>query len=156
MNAVFRTARPDDLDAVVALAQHLDSLNLPADRGELSLLIERSRASCAEGDEDYKDGQYLFVLEDTDSGRIVGTSMIIASHGTVGDPHHSLRLETHEHYSETLGRLFRHETIQFVHSYTPHTEIGALVLDPAYRNHPNKLGRPLSFVRFLFLSLIHI
>jgi arginine N-succinyltransferase len=147
---IYRLAELDDLDAIHALALHLDSLNLPADRVELAGMITRSIASTRH---DTPAGEFLFVLESIHDRRVVGTSMILAAHGTPDDPHHSLRVDREERYSETLGRLFVHQTLTLVQSYTPHTEIGALVLDPAFRGHPDRLGRILSFGRFLYIAM---
>jgi arginine N-succinyltransferase len=46
----------------------------------------------------------------------------------------------------------RHQTLEFKRAFTPHTEIGALILDPTYRGHPKKLGKLLSFSRLLYIA----
>ena len=77
--------------------------------------------------------------------------MIIAAHGTVDDPHHYFHVDVDEH-SKTLGTVFRHKTLRFRRSLTPHTEIGALILAPAMRGHAERLGRMPSFARFTFIA----
>jgi arginine N-succinyltransferase len=58
-----------------------------------------------------------------------------------------------ERYSETLDRHFRHTILRIGYNYRGLTEIGGLVLQPAYRGHPEQLGKLLAYVRFLYLSL---
>jgi arginine N-succinyltransferase len=150
---LYREARPDDLDGVVRLAAHLDSLNLPADTAAIAAMIDASVSSFERNDPDDRTGRFLFVLERTSDGMLLGTSMIVASHGTTDDPHHAFRVDVEERYSESLGELFAHQTLTLVQSYRPHTELGALVLHPDFRGHPDRLGQGLSFVRFLFMAL---
>lgn len=166
----LRAANSSDLPGLRALAGQLDSVNLPADDAELAALVAKSERSFAErhiprervelepwsGDALIKDqratrdGHFLFVLEHVDAG-IIGTSALIAEHGTAADPHHSFRLGVDERYSPALGKIVRHQTLTLQRSLTPHTELGGLVLDPAWRGHPASLGRALSLVRLLFM-----
>ena len=149
---LLRDVRTGDLDDLLRLAKLLNTINLPEDVDVLEAMIERSEASFA-GRIDANDAKYLFVVADTEKDRVVGTSLIIASHGTPEDPHNYFRVDVDERYSPTLGQVFRHETLTFRQSYTPHTEIGGLILDPEYRGHPQRLGRLLSFVRFLYIAI---
>ncbi len=130
----------------------LDSVNLPADRDTLAEAIITARAAF-DGVDGLDDPEFLFVLEDATTDQVIGVSMVFATHGTPERPHHYLRLEVDEHYSKTLGTLFRHQTLRFRLSYTPHTELGALVLEPAYRGHPARLGKLLSYARLLYIAL---
>jgi arginine N-succinyltransferase len=150
---LYREAGPDDLDAVVRLATHLDSLNLPADAEAIAAMIDASVNSFGRNDPDDRSGRFLFVLERSSDGALLGTSMIVASHGTTEDPHHAFRIDIEERYSESLGELFAHQTLTLVQSYRPHTELGALVLHPDFRGHPDRLGQGLSFIRFLYMAL---
>jgi len=149
---VLREVEAADRDDLLRLAEHLDTLNLPHDAAALNGIIEHSIRSFEGTLEDPLHARYLFVLEDLAHRRVVGTSMIIAAHGTMDDPHHYLQLDVEERYSSTMRRVVRHKTLRFRTSYTPHTELGALILDPEYRGRPEKLGKMLSFVRFLFIG----
>ncbi len=148
---VLREAEPDDLDDLYAVAELLDTLNLPFDRDALRGILDTSARSFARQLAD-EQARYLFVIERPDDGRVLGSSMIIGAHGTVEDPHHYLDVDVEERYSATLHRLFRHGTLRFRRSFTPHTELGALVLHPELRGHPLGLGRALSYVRMLFVA----
>ena len=83
---ILREVAAGDLDALVSLAEKLDSMNLPRDRAFLAERIERSRASFAGELEDWRDGVYVFALEDAEAGRCVGTSSILAKLGRPGAP----------------------------------------------------------------------
>ena len=101
---------------------------------------------------------YLFVLEEAATQQIVGTSMLIAKHGTPERPHYYLEMATDERYSKTLNKMFRHDYLTLRHSMDGPTELGGLVVDPAFRTGTAqkgsaKIGKQLSFVRFLYLAM---
>ena len=83
---MLRPVGERDLDALVELARQLDSMNLPSDRDFLASRIEISERSFAGLLDDWREAIYVFALEDTDAGRCVGTSMILAKHGRPGIP----------------------------------------------------------------------
>ncbi len=148
---ILRPVARGDLDALVGLARQLDSMNLPSDREFLSARIDASLESFA-GLEDWRRGIYVFVLEDTAAGRCVGTSMILAKHGRPGAPYFWLAVTTEERRSTELGKRFVHTKFELHSTEDGPTEIGGLILDPAYRHHPEKCGKALSIVRFAFIS----
>ncbi len=149
---ILRPVAPADLDDIVALARQLDSMNLPADRDFLDERMERSLASFAGELEDLDRGIYMFVLEDSEAGRCVGTSTIIAKHGTPEAPYYWLAVSTEERRSAELDKRFVHTKLQLMSSEDGPTEIGGLILDPDYRRHPEKYGKALSIVRFAYIS----
>jgi arginine N-succinyltransferase len=140
----------DDLEGLHAVAAHLNTVNLPNDRGVLEKLIELSRKSFA-GQLDVFKREYLFVLLDDD--KIIGTSMIHAQHGTRRAPHIFFDVMPDERYSETLDKHFIHKVLRIGYNYNGPTEIGGLVLHPTYRRNPVALGKWLSYVRFLYIGL---
>jgi arginine N-succinyltransferase len=149
---LLREANERDVDDVFAVAQHLDTLNLPAHRATVQQLVERSIASFAERVEPL-GREYLFVAEALDSRRIIGTSMIHAQHGTRRAPHVYFDVLDEERYSQTLDRHFVHRVLQIGYNYDGPTEIGGLSVVPAWRARPEKVGRALSYVRFLYMAL---
>jgi arginine N-succinyltransferase len=149
---ILRPAETGDLDAIVDLARALDSVNLPSDRAFLADRLERSRPSFAGRLRDWRDGVYVFALEDTDSKRCVGTSLILAKLGRPGAPYYWLEVSTEERRSVQLRRRFVHTKLRMRSTEDGPTEIGGLVLDPAYRRHPQKCGKALSVVRFAYIS----
>ena len=154
---LLRDIAPTDLDGLQKAAVHLDSVNLPNDRPALAQIIERSRASFA-AELPMSDRCFVFVaaeLGDGDGaerGEVVGTSMIFAQHGSRRAPHVFFDVLEEERYSDTLDRHFAHRVLRIGYNYKGLTEIGGLALRPAFRRHPERLGRSLACVRFLYLA----
>jgi arginine N-succinyltransferase len=149
---IVRPARTSDLQDLVALASQLDSVNLPQDPEFLAERIVRSERSFSGALEDWREGLYVFMLEDTEAGRCVGTSMIIAKHGRPGLAYYWLEVSSEERRSPELGKRFVHRKLKLCSTEDGPTEIGGLVLDPAYRRHPRKCGKALSVVRFAYIG----
>jgi arginine N-succinyltransferase len=148
---LFRDIAPEDLDDLQRAAVHLDSVNLPDDRPALAAIIERSRASFA-GELPVADRCFVFVAADVGTGEVAGTSMIFAQHGSRRAPHVFFDVLEEERYSETLDRHFAHQVLRIGYNYKGLTEVGGLVLRPEFRRHPERLGRALAFVRFVYLA----
>lgn len=149
---ILRPVALDDLAGMLDLARHLDSTNLPDDRDFLAARIETSVASFADPARPRERSIYVFVLEDTTARRLVGTSLILAKHGTPEHPHYWLQVSSEERASTDLGRRFVHTKLRLRSSEDGPTEIGGIVLDPDWRRHPTKCGKALSIVRFAFIS----
>mgnify|MGYP002382325436 CR=1 FL=1 len=154
---LVRDAAPADLDGLFAVAEHLDSVNLPHDRGVIDGQVQHSLRSFS-GALDLFQREYLFVLvmvDDAHHERVIGTSMIHAQHGTRRAPHIFFDVATDERYSETLDRHFVHQVLRIGYNYNGPTEIGGLILDPAFRGgqgHGMALGKWLSYIRFLYMA----
>ena len=127
--------------------------SLPSDRDFLEARVETSVRSFADAVDDWRAGVYVFVLEDTGAQRVVGTSTILAKHGRPGVPYFWLGETTEERRSAELGKSFVHKKLQLHSSEDGPTEIGGLILDPAYRNHREKCGKALSIVRLAYISM---
>ena len=72
----IRGALPSDEAALLDLAHHLNTVNLPHDRESIARLLARSEASFTGAIEDPLEREYVFVLVDCHHGRLIGTSMI--------------------------------------------------------------------------------
>jgi arginine N-succinyltransferase len=140
------------VDQVLAVAEHLDTVNLPHDRKVIEGILDRSDRSFS-GELPAADCEFVFVLEDLDAKRIIGTSMIYAQHGTKRAPHIFFRVENDERYSVTLDRYMVHRTLRIGYNYNGPTEIGGLILLPEFRRSAHALGKTLSYVRFLFMRM---
>ena len=148
---LLRGAEGRDLGPLAALARHLNSYNLPADRAALKKLIALSRASFARRvPADAR--RYLFVAEETGGKRLIGCSLIIARHGTPQLPHLAFRLETRQKKSSFLKKTVGHRTLQLCADPSGFTEIGGLVVLPRWRGSEHKIGQQLSFARFAFIA----
>jgi arginine N-succinyltransferase len=150
---LLRDVQKTDLPGLKRLAAVLNSVNLPNDEEVLSQLIDRSTKSFTGALRDPFTRDYLFVLEDLRRHQILGTSMIIAQHGTKESPHISFQVTEVEHYSASIDKHFRHKVLSIGYNYEGPTEIGGLVVDPPHRSGPDKPGKQLSYVRFLYMAL---
>lgn len=150
---LIRDVQKGDLPGLKRLAEVLNTVNLPNDERALVEVIEKSSRSFTGKIQHPFEREYLFVAEDLRSGHIAGTSMIIAQHGTYESPHVYFDVSVREHYSATINAHMRHRVLSIGYNYAGPTEIGGLVVDPEYRAGEAKLGKQLSFVRFLFMAM---
>jgi arginine N-succinyltransferase len=150
---LLRDVQRADLPSLKRLAAVLNTVNLPNDEETLEQLIDISVRSFAGKVKHPFEREYLFVLENAKSEEVVGTSLVIAQHGTKEAPHTYYEVSEREHYSVSLDRHFRHKVLSIAYNYSGPTEIGGLVVDPPHRSGPEKPGKQLSYVRFLFLAM---
>ena len=149
----IRAATPRELDPLADLAAHLDTVNLPADRGILRDLLAHSEASFAGDVTDVRKREYVFVLWDAQQERAVGTSTVIGQLGRRDAPYIYFDVQREEKYSATLDRHFVHTVLETCYSYDGPTELGGLVVHPDCRRRPERLGTVISYVRMLFLAV---
>jgi arginine N-succinyltransferase len=149
----IRGAVPADEDQLLDVARHLNTVNLPADRDEIRGILELSQKSFSGAVKDPRRREYVFVLVDVERQRIVGTSMIIGQLGRRDAPYIYVDVSEEERYSATLDKHFRHVVLKIGYSYNGPTEIGGLIVSPAYRKKPERLGLMISYVRFLFIQM---
>ncbi len=150
---LVRDVQKTDLSGLKRLAAVLNSVNLPNNEEVLEALIDKSVKSFGGKIKDPFQREYLFVLEDQRNKALVGTSMIIAQHGTFEAPHIYFKVIETEKYSATIDRHFRHQVLSLGYHYEGPTEIGGLVVDPPHRSGPEKPGKQLSYARFLFIAM---
>jgi len=148
---LLRDARRSDLPSLARLAKVLDTVNLPHDPRALAQIVERSERSFSGRIRDPLRREYVFVAEAR--GRIVGTSLVIAQHGTRESPCTFFDVSEREHYSSTLDRHFRHPVLSIGYHFDGPTEIGGLVVEPGARGEPEHPGKQLAFVRFLYMAM---
>ncbi len=148
----IRQSYREDVEQVLAVAEHLDTVNLPAERDHITGILDRSEKSFA-AEVPVVEREFVFVLEDLAKKQIIGTSIIYAQHGTKRAPHIFFRVENDERYSVSLDKHFIHQTLRIGYNYDGPTEIGGLILLPEYRRTAESLGKALSYVRFLFMRM---
>jgi arginine N-succinyltransferase len=149
----IRGAVPADEDQLLAVAGHLNTVNLPNDREEIRGILEHAQKSFTGAIKDARRREYVFVLVDLAEQRIVGTSMVIGQLGRRDAPYIYVDVSEEERYSATLDKHFRHVVLKIGYSYNGPTEIGGLIVSPGYRKKPEKLGLLISYVRFLYLKM---
>ncbi|NBV49911.1 arginine N-succinyltransferase [bacterium] len=150
---LIRSVREQDLDELERLSELVYFINLPNNRDLLKDKIKKSVDSFQGNIEDKFEREYIFVIEDLNTSRVIGTSMIIARHGSPESPHMYFELKEKQKYSETIHAGFIHKVLSLKFDSDGPTEIGGLVIDPSYRGHKLKLGRLLSFCRFSFIKM---
>lgn len=150
---LLREIQESDLESLEHFAQIPGFINLPNDRELLKEKIRRSLLSFRNKLPQSTESKYIFVAEDLQTGRVLGTSMIATQHGTEESPHFYFEVGVEKKFSSTINTGFIHGTLKLKYDSNGPSEIGGLVLDPAYRNSEARIGRQISFVRFLFLGL---
>ncbi|MEM1185445.1 MAG: arginine N-succinyltransferase [Planctomycetota bacterium] len=179
---IIRRAKVDDADTLLKLARMVHFINLPPDKEIIVQKIIHSRNSFLKlinakakfepepepktipvtrssdgiaglGSSTVKSPLFMFVMEDTESGGVLGTSQTLASMGGPGNPNVSFKLEERTFFSKSLQTGTTQIVAQMHLDESSPTEIGGLILQPSYRGHKLKLGRFLSLVRFHFMGL---
>lgn len=180
---VIRRAKADDATTLHKLAKMVHFINLPPDREIIVQKIAHSRNCFLKlanaqaepepepvpstiagmsgerttieglGTSAAKADLFVFVLEDSESGNVLGTSQTLARMGGPGNPNFSFRLEKREFFSQSLQTGTTQTVAVLREDETGPTEIGGLILQPSFRGHPKKLGWFLSIVRFHFMGL---
>jgi arginine N-succinyltransferase len=123
--------------------------SLPVNDQRLTQKIGHAEQSITSDVDQPGDQSYLFVLEDSKSGEIVGTTGIEAAVGT-STPLYHFQQNTIVHHSAELNVFNQLKTLTLCNDYTGASEICTLYLRESYRR--NHAGRFLSKVRFLFMA----
>jgi len=149
----IRQATIEDAPTLLKLARMVHFINLPADPDIINGKIMRSIRSFAGEAMEARDRVFVFVMEDSDTGNVVGTSSIIPCNSWPGHPFTYLKVRKRQHYSEDLQTGQVHTTLKLGTDVTGPSEIGGLILSPAYRGHKERLGGTLSLIRFHYIGL---
>lgn len=149
---VIRPVMQTDLPQLVELAG-LTSFGLTTLPKDPDFLRRRIRDS-ARGFERITDAEprgesYLFVMEETHTGRILGTAGIVSKVGGF-EPFYAFRIETEHYVSESLGVSREITTLHLVREHDGPCEIGSMFVHPDARGRG--AGRALSLARFLFMA----
>lgn len=134
----------------IAVASGPGFTSLQEDDCKLAAKIERSVLSFS-GDDKLRPEppHYLFVAEDTTTGRCAGISAIDVNVGAFPPLYH-FHKSRHLHYSPSLNMHRELEILSLCNEYSGVSEVCSLYLHPDYRN--TTAGKLLSKVRFLFMA----
>lgn len=148
---ILRPARLSDLPGVeaIALASAVGITSLPPDRDKLYEKIRASTQSFAAEVDVNGEEIYFFVLEDSASGEIVGTSGIVASAG-FHDRFYSYRNEIIVHASQELKVSNKIHALHLCHDLTGTSLLTSFYIDPKYND--TKWPQLLSRARLLFMA----
>jgi arginine N-succinyltransferase len=147
---VLRLCKTGDVEALVELAHKAGPgmTTLKPDAQALAGRLQRVQRT-VEGTAPLADQGYLFVLEDTASGKVVGVSALEVAVG-LEQPFYTYRMDTFVHASRELGLWTKMEKLHMSHGLTGYSELCTLFLDPDFRVNGN--GALLSKARFMFLA----
>ncbi|MFV2067392.1 MAG: arginine N-succinyltransferase, partial [Pirellulales bacterium] len=148
---VVRPVQMRDVDSIASLAQRAEAglTTLPKDR---SLLEERVRRACESFARhvDKPEGEpYLLVGEDSETGRLIGTSGIVSRVGGF-EPFYAYEVRTDVYQSKQLNIRREIPALYLSAEHDGPSEIGTLFVDPGQRGAG--LGALLSKTRFLFMA----
>ena len=153
MSFRVRPARNEDFPGFYKLAKLTGGgfTNLPPDKGVLVKKLLRSEEAFGR-DKDSRWGDlFVFMLEDTRTGRIRGTCQIFTRVGL--DPEHpfySYRISDLKQRSVELNRTFHTEVLTLCDDFRGCSEVGGLFLHPEARS--GGLGILLARSRYLFIK----
>lgn len=148
---VVRPVTKADHKEILAIAKEagIGMTSLPPDAKVLEAKIARSVASISRSPDVRKDEAFLFVLEDAESKKLVGTCGIVA-HVGIKHPFYSYKISTIVQSSDDVGVYSLQRVLHMVNDYTGASEIGSLFLMPDYRR--DGIGRFLSRCRYMFVA----
>ncbi|MBL4823527.1 MAG: arginine N-succinyltransferase [Colwellia sp.] len=148
---IIRPIKANDYNHLhrIAIDSGYGFTSLPVNEDILKKRIKHSEESfCLPVSEPGNQG-YLFVMEDTQTGQVVGTAGIEAAVGLDNAFYH-YHLGKVVHSSRELNIHNTVETLSLCNDYTGATEICTLFLQESHRKNGN--GRFLSRCRFLFMA----
>ena len=147
---IIRHASVNDLDDIFVLAEKsgIGMTTLPANKEVLLSRLKRIEKTL-KGDAKKCEQGYLFVLEDTDSQKVVGLSGIEVAIG-LGDSFYTYHVGKQVHSSQSLDTHNIMKTLILGNDLTGSSELCTLFLDEDYRQNHN--GKLLSKIRFLFIA----
>jgi len=148
---IIRPIQQRDYDALYRMAVESGHgfTSLPVNDELLNKRILHSEASFKKTVTQAGNEGYLFVMENTETGEVVGTSGIEAAVG-LEDAFYHYHLGKVVHNSRELNIYNTVETLSLCNDYTGATEICTLFLSENHRKNGN--GRFLSRFRFLFIA----
>lgn len=150
MTFLLRTAREKDLDALYRMAKGTGGgfTNLPPDKPTLKGKLERAARAFARDEDTLIDDLFVFILEDTETGKVHGTCQIFSQVGTEW-PFYSYRIGRITQHSKELDRTFRAEMLTLCTDLDGSSEVGGLYLDATERSAG--VGKLLARSRYLFI-----
>lgn len=136
MRFLIRSAKMGDEEQLKKLSEAFHLCNLPKNISEIQTKIQQSERSFS-GDIPFRERVFLFVLEEKTTQKLVGSSQILAYYAGQEHPYFILDKKTsslHLHCAKSGS-----------------VQLGGLVLLPEFRRRPDKLGRQIGAIRFLYM-----
>lgn len=151
MALIVREVSTADLDPLWELIGHANTgmTSLKIDQEQLADRIERSHFAFRRTQEHPEGAPYVFVMQDTASGKLVGTSCIFSKTGGY-EPFYAYRVVSEIHTSALLEQSREIRALHLIKIHNGPTELGGLFLLPDFRGSGG--GRLLSLSRFLYIA----
>ncbi len=148
---LFRSAKSSDLDAIHRLAEEsgIGMTTLPKDKDLLDKRLKWAQRSFKKNVQQPNKEYYLFIMEEVQTGKIVGTSAVEARIGHEL-PFYSYKLSKRTRICHSLNIRSDYEVLSLVNDNQGKSEICTLFLTPDFRHSGN--GLLLSRARFLFMA----
>jgi arginine N-succinyltransferase len=148
---ILRPIQQNDYNALLNIAHESGHgfTSLPINEELLKKKIDLSVESFAKHTSQPNDEGYLFVLEDSETGEVVGTSAIEAAVG-LSDAFYHYHLSKVIHSSRALNVYKAVDILTLCNDYTGATELCTLFLKDGFRKNTN--GKLLSKARFMFIK----
>lgn len=147
----IRPIAQDDLDLLlqVAVESGTGFTSVPNDPAVLARKIQQSVEALRHSEQTPLPVTYLFVMEETDSGDVLGTCGITAAVG-LDAPWYHYHIGTIVHASHQFNIHNEFQTLYLCNDYTGSSELCSLFLRPEFRGCGG--GSLLSRARFLFMA----
>jgi len=146
-----RAARRNDIDAFVALSDAagtgFTSLSVTPD--VLAERLEKSEGAFASNARKPSEATYQMMLEDTDSGKIIGCSAVKDAVG-LSKPYYDFKIITLAQSSAEADRRFDMKVMLLVNDFAGCSEVGTLFVDGAARG--SGAGRLVAQTRYLLIA----
>ena len=153
---IVRPSRPEDIDAFAELAAAagpgFTSLSVP--RADLVTRLAKSRAAYHGAAEAEPGRVYLLMLEDTETGEVVGVSAVKAKIG-IEDPYFNFRVLKVAQKSVAVDRRYDMDVLHLVNECGGSTEVGTLFVRADYRGKRARVrgaGRLISQARYMLIA----
>ncbi len=148
---IVRAAKAADIDALSLLAEEAGTgfTSLSVTRDVLAERLEKSEAAYLSDPKGQTEDTYQLMLEDTESGRIIGCSAIKAMVG-VSKPYWDFKIITIAQHSVDARRRFDMDAMLLVNDFAGSTEVGTLFVSEAGRG--GGAGRLVAQSRYLLMG----
>lgn len=148
---LFRPAQQEDVGDIQYIAANsgVGVTTLPHEKAQCQSRVAHSQASFAKALSQPGDENYLFVLEDTQLNKVVGTAGIVAYTG-IHSPLYNYKVSSITRMSDEVNIKRSYQVLFLVNDYHHCSEIATLMLMPEYRQQG--IGLFLSRARFLFMA----
>jgi arginine N-succinyltransferase len=148
---IVRPATLDDLDDFIGLARAAGPgfTSLAVSDEDLQKRLAKSDRSFALKSDERGDYVYLLILEDSDTGEVVGVSAVKAQVG-VNKPFFSFKLLKVAQNSSVADRHFDMQVMLLVNEYSGASEVGTLFVKSKMRG--TGAGRLISQARYMLIA----